>query len=91
MRALGIASVVLAALAMVLVVPALLAVPFSVIVAAHARRDLGKMAAGLMDPAGRDMTKAAWNRAVFAVVLCLLAIPVGIFALWPVVVRRMGW
>ena len=52
LRALGGASVVLVALTMVLVVPGLLAVPFSVSVLVAARRDLRKMAAGVMDPAG---------------------------------------
>ena len=79
LRALGLTSLVLGGLAPVLVVPALVAVPLGLTVWAVARRDLRQMAAGAMDPAGWDQTKAGRNCGALGAVLSLLAVPVVLF------------
>jgi hypothetical protein len=63
----------------VLVFPALVALPLGIAVWVAARHDLGKMAAGAMDPAGRDQTRAALDYGALGGLLCLLAIPVALF------------
>jgi hypothetical protein len=79
LRALGLTSLVLGTLAPALVLPALVALPLGVAVWVVARRDLGRMAAGAMDPAGRDQTTAARDYGALGALLCLLAVPAGLF------------
>ena len=79
LRALGLTSLVLAALGVALVIPALVALPLGVAVWAAARRDLRRMAAGAMDPGGRDATTAGRDYGALGALLSLLAIPMALF------------
>jgi hypothetical protein len=79
LRALGLTSLVLGALAPVLVVPALVALPLGVVVWAVARRDLRQMATGAMDPAGWGQTAEGRDCGPLAAILSLLAVPVALF------------
>ncbi len=79
LRALGVTSLLLGALAPVLLLPALVALPLGVVVWMCARRDLREMAAGAMDPGGWDATRAGRDCGALGAAFCLLAIPVGLF------------
>jgi hypothetical protein len=79
LRALGLTSLVLSALGVALVIPALLALPLGLAVWAAARRDLRRMNAGAMDPGGRDATTAGRDYGALGALLSLLAIPKALF------------
>jgi hypothetical protein len=59
LRALGTAAFACGLLAFCLVVPALVGLPLGIAVAVMARRDLARMDAGVIDPAGRQTTGGA--------------------------------
>ena len=63
LKALGAVTVVLGLLSFVLLVPGLFGLILYGVVVMLAQRDLAKMSAGLMDPAGVEETEAARNYA----------------------------
>jgi hypothetical protein len=69
--ALATAAVVCGGLS-ILGAPALLTLPLAVAVWVLARRDLARMAAGRMDPAGQPLTAEARDRAVVAAIICVI-------------------
>jgi hypothetical protein len=67
-------SVIVGCLAAGLLWPAIVSIPFALVVWAMARRDLALMDAGLMDPQGRKATQEARNTALGAALLPLLGV-----------------
>jgi hypothetical protein len=74
-------SLALGVLAAVFGVPFLVGLAVSVFTQVLAKRDLARMAAGAMDPRGREQTAAARRRAAYAMVLNLFA-PITSALLW---------
>jgi hypothetical protein len=65
----GVTAVLLGAGATYIGVPGLIGLPLAVVVWTRARRDLGEMRAGLMDPAGRRSVATARNLGLASVIL----------------------
>jgi len=71
---LGIASWVCGLASLALVVPALLGLALGLTTLVLARRDLAKMEAGLMDPAGAGLVRRASGYAVVGTILSLVGL-----------------
>jgi hypothetical protein len=71
---LGTASLVCGVLSCFLLLPGLVGLPLGVATLAMARRDLGRMKAGRLDPTGRERTEWAQNNARVGVGLSLTGI-----------------
>jgi hypothetical protein len=69
LRALGVTAVVCGLLSVCLGLPALVALPLGGILWVVARRDLARMDAGLLDPAGRGETEQARDQAVLGLMI----------------------
>jgi hypothetical protein len=81
LSALGQASLLLGVLALFCLVPSVLGLAVGVPTWVLARRDLGQMEAGLMDPRGWRKTQAGLERAKAGVVLCVTVIA-GVLGGW---------
>ena len=77
----GILAQVLGVFSSVCLVPAVVAIPFAGLVYVMAGRDLRRMAAGQMDPAGQGATKMARANAVWGLGLALIFPPVMVLGL----------
>jgi hypothetical protein len=74
LQLLGTCSLALGAAGLLLLLPALAAMPLGVAVCVMARRDRGKMPIGLMDPAGKEAVAAARRWAIDGLVLGILSV-----------------
>jgi hypothetical protein len=75
LKLLGTVSVLCGLVSVFLVIPSLLGLPVGLFAVLAARRDLGKMRAGLMDPRGSSVTADAANMAFCGVVANTVAPP----------------
>ena len=73
LRLLSVTALVCAGVAGCLPVPAVVGLVLGAAAWLLGRRDRAMMAAGVMDPAGREATRDAQSMAVLAAALCLLA------------------
>ena len=87
--ALGTLSLAVGVLAAVFVVPLVAGLPLGLLTVTLAERDLARMAAGAMDPRGREETELARWRGQQGVLLSATA-PFTALALWAVLVTVAG-
>lgn len=82
LRALALAGVFAGAASLCLVVPAALGLPLAVAALVLSRRDLGRMEARLMDPAGQGATEHARDLGVAGILLNAGGLLIGFLAAW---------